>query len=69
MIEELINFGETIKSYPDDKPFPSYLILGFVNQQPLHIVLAKNEQDAMCIIVTAYFPQQEIWDNNFKTKK
>ena len=35
-ILEAINHGETIASYPDDKPYPSFLFLKFVNSAPIH---------------------------------
>ena len=69
MITEVINFGEVIRSYVDDKPYPSFLILGIVHQQPLHLVLAKNAESDNCIVVTAYFPDEKIWNSDFKTKK
>jgi hypothetical protein len=33
VIEKAITFGEEIKSYPDDKPYPSRLVLYFVNER------------------------------------
>ena len=69
MITEVINFGEVIRSYVDDKPYPSFLILGIVHQQPLHLVLAKNAESDKSIVVTAYFPDEKIWNSDFKTKK
>ncbi len=41
-IEEVVKFIEIIKSYQSDKPYPSYLLLKFVNRRPLHIVIAQN---------------------------
>jgi hypothetical protein len=54
--------------YPDDKPYPSFLLLGFINGNPLHIVIAKNETEKLCILVTAYFPDRTIWNSTFKSK-
>jgi hypothetical protein len=66
-VKEIIDKGEIIKEYPNDKPYPSYLILDFVNHRPLHLVLAKDDSDK-CIVITVYEPSQEIWATNFKTK-
>ena len=66
-VKQVINHGEVIKEYPNDKPCPSYLILGRVNQRPLHLVIAKGDFDK-CIIITVYEPSQDIWSANFKTK-
>jgi hypothetical protein len=68
-VVNIIEIGEIIQEYPDDKPYPSYLILGFLNQRPLHIVMAKNDFENNCIIVTAYQPSTDIWNTDFKTKK
>ncbi len=42
--EDVLNVvkeGNIIKEYPDDKPYPSFLILKFVNNRPVHIVVEK----------------------------
>ena len=66
-VKEVISKGEVIKDYPNDKPYPSYLILDYVTQRPLHLVLAKDDLDK-CIVITVYEPSKEIWAANFKTK-
>ncbi len=63
-----INTGEIIKQYPDDKPLPSCLILGFsVKSEYIHIV-ASCDTDFIYLI-TAYFPDPDMWENDFKTRK
>lgn len=64
----VVKQGEIIKEYPDDKPYPSFLILKFVNNKPIHIVVAKNEPDEFCFVVTVYEPDPGIWSKDFKTK-
>jgi len=69
-VKRLLPIAEVIKDYPDDKPYPSKLLLGFVNDDvPLHIVAAYNYADMQVIVITAYIPDGELWSNNFKTKK
>jgi uncharacterized DUF497 family protein len=68
-VKELLPVAEIIKDYPDDKPYPSKLYLGYLNGVPLHIVVAFNESEKQIIIVTAYFPDNKLWTNDFKTKK
>jgi hypothetical protein len=65
----IIEMGDIIQEYPDDKPYPSCLILGYLNQRPLHVVVAKVDSENRCIIVTAYQPSIDIWNADFKTKK
>ena len=67
-IEVVISKGEIIKEYFDDKPYPSFLLLGFIGGVPLHVVIARNDTEKFCILVTAYFPDDTIWDLTFKNK-
>lgn len=34
--------GEMIADYPNDTPYPSCLVLGFVQGRPLHLVTAVD---------------------------
>jgi len=60
--------GEIIIDYPNDKPFPSCLILGFASMRPLHLVIAINEEENKCVVITAYQPDPNLWDEEFKSK-
>lgn len=62
-VEYVIKTGKIIEEYLDDKPYPSFLILGFKNNKPLHVVCAKNETEI--IIITVYHPDDDKWINNF----
>jgi len=64
-----IEQGEVIRDYPEDNPYPSCLILWFLNETPIHVVLARNDSDLSCYIVTAYVPSEAIWQAGFKEKK
>ena len=66
---KVIQDGEVIEEYPDDKPYPSMLILGFVDSHPIHVVLAVNEEENMGIVVTTYRPDPLLWENNFRRRK
>jgi len=68
-VELIIKEGEIIKSYLDDKPYPSFLLLGFRMEKPIHLVIAKNVQDDECIVVTAYIPDPSIWMDDLKIKR
>jgi hypothetical protein len=65
----IIEIGEIITVYLYDRPFPSYLILGYVDQRPIHLVVAKDDKVGRCIVITAYEPDMNIWQTGFKTKK
>lgn len=64
-IDNVISEGQIIKEYPKDSPLPSFLLLGFNNNRPLHIVIAFNKSDFICIIVTVYEPDPKLWKDNF----
>ncbi len=66
---DVLNNGETIEKYPNDKPFPSFLLLGFIGKTPIHLVVAKDPVNMFCVIITAYFPSELIWSNDFKTRR
>ncbi len=62
-IFEAVADGQVIESYPDDTPYPSFLILGFTTaRRPLHAVCAYNEQEDMAIVVTIYEPDPALWE-------
>ncbi len=63
-----ISTDEIIKQYEDDKPLPSCLILGFsVKSQYIHIVVSCDTD--FIYLITAYYPDPDIWENDFKTRK
>lgn len=68
-IARIVREGETIASYPEDKPFPSVLLLGFEKGGPVHVVVARNPTTGICIVVTVYRPDPELWSDNFRTRR
>jgi len=67
-VEEVVERGEIIESYMDDKPYPSFLVLGYSDGIALHVVYAKDESNNI-IIITAYKPSLAKWQNDLKTRK
>ena len=67
-ILKAVKNGEIIEKYPDDDPYPSCLVLGYTeNDESIHVVcaLAKNN----LIMITAYHPSKEEWEDDFKTRR
>ena len=62
--------GEIIEQYPDDKPYPSCLILGknFKNE-PIHSVWAYNAEANASVSITAYRPDPKKWMEDWKTRR
>ena len=67
-IIETVEYGEIIMSYDDDTPYPSKLILKFVNNIPLHVVVSQDPNSLQCILITAYEPDKDLWQPDFKSK-
>ena len=64
----VIEFGEVIADYPNDKPYPSKLLLSFIKGIAIHAVVAQNTNTGECIVITCYFPDAALWNKDFKTK-
>jgi hypothetical protein len=67
-VEIVVSLGVKIANYPTDKPYPSCLLLGFINQLPLHVVLGQDLPSGLCVVITAYWPDPNKWETDFKTK-
>jgi len=65
----VINTGEIIEEYPDDKPFPSCLIYGGVKDKHVHVVCAMPGHVDALIIITVYKPHPQKWVNYKRRKK
>lgn len=64
----VVKNGEIIAGYPNDKPYPSYLILAFVKNRPLHVLTALDKIEKMCYIITVYEPDIKLWHDDYKTR-
>jgi hypothetical protein len=67
-VRAVIGSGETIEDYPDDKPYPSRLVLGWRGACPVHVVVAHNLGDNELIVVTVHEPDSELWDHGFRRR-
>lgn len=67
-IRNAINVGEIIEQYPDDYPYPSCLVLGEnLRGEKIHVVL--SDEGTSSRIITAYFPDVEKWNADFKIRR
>lgn len=68
-IEIAISDGKIIEPYPSDPRGASCLILGFTNKgSPLHVVCGRLDDDEI-LIITAYEPDSNEWEGDWKTRK
>jgi hypothetical protein len=65
-----LQVGEIIEQYPQDKPYPSCLVLGRTAEgRPLHTVCAPVSTERRLIVVTVYQPDPARWDTKFKRRE
>ena len=67
-VRSVLETGEIIEAYPDDTPYPSRLMLGWLGSRPLHVVAAENIAANETIVITVYEPEQDKWSHNFKRR-
>jgi len=67
-VRAVIAHGEIIEDYPDDRRGHSCLLLGYGELgRPIHVVCAPRAD--YLAIITAYLPDDEVWEENFRTRK
>lgn len=64
-VEYALKYGEIIMKYKEDKPYPSNLLLAFFKERPLHVASSYNVMDKSTIVIIAYEPSLDIWENDF----
>ncbi len=50
-----------IENNPNSTPYPSYLMLGWVNNRPIHVAAADDSVNLKTIIITVYEPDSSQW--------
>jgi hypothetical protein len=67
-VRGVVEYGEVIEDYPEDQRGHSCLMMGDRSDgRPLHVVCSPK--DEYLAIITAYIPDQEQWENDFKTRR
>ncbi len=67
-IRNALMTGEIIENYPNDFPFPSYLVRGSSTKgEIIHVCL--SDEGTSSKIITAYFPSLDKWNSDLKTRK
>lgn len=61
---KIIKKGELVENYPNNIPYPSKLMLGRVNNRPLHVVFTFNKDEKSAVVVTVYEPDPGKWIRN-----
>ena len=63
-LRQIIDKGKVIERYVNDSPYPSKLILGIVNNRPLHVVVNENKEGNNIVVITVYEPDPRKWIKN-----
>jgi len=68
-VKQVLMKGEMVASYLDDQPFPSLLIDGRLEDDVLHVVVAFDETESYCYVITAYRLDMEHFESDLKTRR
>ena len=69
LVEAMLGMNsEIIEDYPDDPRGHSHLVLGYsAPKRPLHICCAVHED--WLVIITVYRPNEDLWAEDWRTRK
>ena len=68
-VRETIITGGIIEDYPQDTPFPSCLVLAWVDGAPYHVVVSLDETTDTVFVITAYEPSLDQFQADFRTRR
>ncbi len=70
-IELALRRADVIEDYPHSHRYlPDCLVLIFMpGNKPVHAVIAINENRDFILVVTVYVPNEEEWENDWRTRK
>ncbi len=60
---------EIIEAYPDDKYFPSYLLYSRYQGEVFHTLFGVDLAGDNVRVITAYHPNTQKWEPDFKTRR
>ena len=66
-IQAALGASTIVEDYPDETPYPSRLVLGWVESRPLHV--ADDRDGERTIVVTAYEPDPARWEEGWTRRK
>jgi hypothetical protein len=69
MLERSWREGTIIEEYPDDTPYPGYLMYRTVRGRPIHVVGAYDKEEGVIIVVTAHEPDPDLWEDHYTRRK
>ena len=72
-VRHVLQTGEIIEVYQDDRPLPSYLMLGWIEPEPgrrlpVHVVAADDDAAHVTHVITVYIPDPDRWTPDYRTR-
>ena len=75
-VRSILEDGFLLRRYPEDEPFESYLVLGWIEGparlgtydrgRPIHVVAADDDERGVTWLITVYEPDPEEWTDEVK---
>jgi len=69
IVKQVLLEGEIIEDYPDDKPIPTALFLGWFKAEPFHVLTALDSVSGHCFVITVYRPDLNHFEPDYKTRR
>ena len=66
-VRSILETGQVIEDYPNDFPYPSALVLGWISGRAMHVVAATTPSEK--IVITVYEPDPARWEADWKRRK
>ena len=66
-VRRILETGQVIEDYPNDFPYPSALVLGWIGGRVIHVVAATTPSEK--IVITVYEPDPARWEADWKRRK
>lgn len=69
-VEDALKDCILVEDYPIvGRPLPDCLVLGFINEDPIHVVVALDEDFDRIFVITVYRPSVERWEDGWRKRK
>lgn len=68
-VRAVLREGSTIEEYPNRKPLPARLVLGWSGARPLHVAVGYDAATEIHYVISTYEPEPDRWEPDFKTRR
>jgi len=68
-VVRVLTEGKVIEDYPEDSPYPSKLLLAWIDARPFHVVAAHDTEQRRTIVITVYEPNSSEWETGFERRR